>query len=238
MESRIPQQFIASPTPFTVPGEDEAVIVIAKIADIKAVKLPADEMQRGGSMGHSESRGRYLAGRYLVRSLLSAWFSRAPEEIPMALGPAGKPFLSQDNMPHFSISHSGGLIGAIFHAGRVGIDLEQERSMNIVALARRFFSPEEAAFLAVSGSLQDFFRLWCCREAAIKADGRGLASLLESTKARLKVADGSDEWSGGDIHVEIEGVLWHSISWVLSCGTHGAVAFRERPRVIRWCDLR
>ena len=114
----------------------------------------------------------------------------------------------------------------------VGIDLEQERPVDVCALARRFFSIEEADFLEQSGSQSDFYRLWCCREAAIKGDGKGLAKVLSTTRVsphsirtsrKVSVLIGEDSWS--------------AIPWTLAGGIHGAAAFLEVPGVIRWCDL-
>ena len=100
-------------------------------------------------------------------------------------------------------------------------------------MSRRFFSQVEADFLASSNSVGDFFRLWCCREAAIKGDGRGLAALLGSTTAEF-----SDSTGEGDILVVIEDAVWRAIPWKLRGAMHGAVAFQHVPSVIRWCDLR
>ena len=231
---KIPNCFLDSAIPYTPPGEDEAVIIIADLSDIKALELPLEESDRAGKITHLNSRRRYLAGRYLVRSLLSRWYTAKPKEIPITLSPGGKPFAENKIMPRFSISHSAGTIAVIFSFLEVGIDLEAERPVNILALARRFFSREEAEFLETSQSLDDFFRLWSCREAAIKADGRGLGALLDVTK----VGCGGNEDSTEGILVTIEDVNWCAMHWKLRCGTHGAVAFRQPPGVIRWCDLR
>jgi phosphopantetheinyl transferase len=230
---KIPEYFSASAIPYAPPGEDEAVIVIANKDDIKALKLPPDELWRAEKITHFESRNRYLAGRYILRSILSQWSGLNPENIQLALNSAGKPYFLQTNMPCFSLSHTDDVIAVVFASKPVGIDVERERELDIPALSRRFFSQVEADFLASSNSVGDFFRLWCCREAAIKGDGRGLAALLGSTTAEF-----SDSTGEGDILVVIEDAVWRAIPWKLRGAMHGAVAFQHVPSVIRWCDLR
>ncbi len=230
---KLPVFFTPSGIPEASPEDGEAVIIIAGIPDIIPVELPAEELRRADSITHQESRSRYLAGRYLLRGVLAQWLGVRPRDLPVALTPSGKPFLSHNGMPRFSISHTAHIIAVIYSPLVVGIDLEQERPVDLSALARRFFSSEEADYIEQSGAVPDFFRLWSCREAAIKGDGRGLASLLSSTKVQPHGIR-----SGEQIRVVIEEISWSAIPWILAGGIHGAVAFREVPGVIRWCDLR
>ena len=98
-----------------------------------------------------------------------------------------------------SWSHSGeGLLMALAQGLRVGIDLEVRRPRpKALLLAERFFAPGEAAALA---ALPDdareaaFVRLWCAKEAVLKAHGQGLSFGLH----RLEFAfDGGGENGGG-----------------------------------------
>ncbi len=207
--------------------------MIADIATIQVVQLPVEEIRRAEGMRVEKTRERYLAGRYLLRGVLSQWSGMQPREFPIIVDSSGKPMGGAKGMPHFSISHTGHLIAAAFFLHHIGIDLEQERPLDFCALARRFFSQEEAEALEKSGSLRQFFRLWCSREAAIKGDGRGLGTLLSVTQAQPSSMMGEEQ-----IQVSIEGVTWNAIPWIMRDSVHGAVAFRELPCVIRWCDLR
>ena len=74
---------------------------------------------------------------------------------------------------------------------RVGIDIELLRPRpKALALAQRFFAPAETAWLA---RLADdparlehaFIRLWCAKEAVLKAHGRGLSFGLEKLRFEL-----------------------------------------------------
>ena len=229
---KLPDTFSASFVPENLPGEGEAVIVVASVSAITPVELPLDELRRADAVTHEEARIQYLVGRYLLRGVLSQWLGIRPCDLPITLTSSGKPVLSESGMPYFSITHTAKSIAAIFSLQPVGIDLEQERPVDVCALARRFFSKEEADFLEQSGSQSDFYRLWCCREAAIKGDGKGLAKVLSTTRVsphsirtsrKVSVLIGEDSWSASP--------------WTLAGGIHGAAAFLEVPGVIRWCDL-
>ncbi|QCO68590.1 4'-phosphopantetheinyl transferase superfamily protein [Luteimonas yindakuii] len=92
-----------------------------------------------------------------------------------------------------SWSHSGGgLLMALARGLRVGCDLEWMRPrMHGLELARRFFHPREAAWLEslpVPVRERVFVRLWCAKEAVLKAHGRGIAFGLH----RLEFAERGD----------------------------------------------
>jgi 4'-phosphopantetheinyl transferase len=230
---KIQRVYNFSDLPEASPVKGEAVIVIAETDHIKALDLPEEELVRAAMITHQPSRDRYLAGRHLLRRVLARWLDMSPRDIPIALSGTGKPFLPQHPY-HISISHTAEVVAALFSLQPAGIDLEQERALDAQALAHRFFSPGEVEFLEQREYLPgDFFRLWCAREAAIKADGRGLGQLLAATKV-MPVGDPDSD----SLLVEIEGVKWSVHPWIMRDAMHGAVAFPEMPRVIHWCDLR
>lgn len=77
-------------------------------------------------------------------------------------------------------SHSHGRL-LIAHAGQgsIGVDVEsQERHADALRIARRYFAAEETAALeAMAGDARQaaFLRLWCAKEAVLKAHGGGIA---------------------------------------------------------------
>ena len=96
--------------------------------------------------------------------------------------------------PCLSISHSSSwiLIAACWGA-RIGVDIERQRpTRGPEALARRFFSPQEAEGLLAVGDVdreEAFFRTWVRKEAYLKAVGGGVPAGLR----RLTVSVGSGE---------------------------------------------
>lgn len=93
-----------------------------------------------------------------------------------------------------SWSHSGdGLLLAAAQGVQLGVDLEWLRPRpRALQLARRFFSATEADWLAdLPGAAIEpaFVRIWCAKEAVLKAHGRGIAFGLHRLRFALD-ADG------------------------------------------------
>lgn len=178
---------------------------------------------------------RSLTGRRLLRLAAGTVLGIPGDEVVIAVDPHGKPYLSNSSH-HVGISHSGDTVGIVIASMSVGLDLEYPRKIDAKGLARRFFSPEESE--AIAGTIDEslFFEFWTRREAAIKADGRGLGKALSVTKV-LANAPGEGE-RGGIRQVIIGEDLWQTLHWIDHGGLHGALAFPTIPSSILWCDLR
>jgi 4'-phosphopantetheinyl transferase len=90
----------------------------------------------------------------------------------------------------FNLSHSGERALLALGVGRpVGVDIEQHRALDPLALARRFFSRDEIDALDRLGGqarAEAFFRCWTRKEALIKAMGDGLSFPLDSFAVQLE----------------------------------------------------
>ncbi|GAU25199.1 hypothetical protein TSUD_150980 [Trifolium subterraneum] len=142
---------------------------------------------------------------------------------------------------HFNISHTSSLIACAVTVGSpIGIDVEEKQRKlknDILAFARRYFSPHEVEMLAhiVDPELRrlEFIKLWTLKEAYVKALGRGFsASPFNTFTIRLR-----DHMKGGihdpplskeaEISVEPSGDLenlssnWHFVLLEL-LGSHYA----------------
>lgn len=85
----------------------------------------------------------------------------------------GKPYFACIENAYFSLSHSGDIAACAFSDSPVGIDVQYVRNPNL-ALAKRFFSEKE--YKTVEKDPEKMFnRIWARKEAAAKADGRGIA---------------------------------------------------------------
>ena len=100
-------------------------------------------------------------------------------EPALASGEHGKPYFPDAPQLHLSISHSGERWLCAFSDAPVGLDLQAHRPCRALALARRFFAPEEAEWLRSRGEAA-FFDLWCAKESWLKYTGRGLSALPEA----------------------------------------------------------
>lgn len=114
-----------------------------------------------------------------------------PEALPLSRDAHGRPRLGAQLAGYdLSWSHSGnGLLMAWAQGRRIGVDCEQLRSRpRALEIARRYFTQGETAWLvAQHDDVRDFafLRLWCAKEAVLKAHGRGLAFGLD----RLEFAE-------------------------------------------------
>ena len=127
----------------------------------------------------------------LVRDWLAVQWKVRADMLPLERDTRGRPRLGAP-MQAFDAgwSHCGGwLLAACGEGLRLGCDLERLRPRpNARALARRFFHPREGDWLdALSGEEVDaaFVRLWCAKEAVLKAHGHGLSFGLH----RLRFAE-------------------------------------------------
>ena len=123
----------------------------------------------------------------------------------------GRPHLQRAALD-CSWSHSGeALLLALGEDVELGVDIERLRPRpRAMELARRFYHPDETAWLQ---SLDDdarvlaFVRLWCAKEAVLKAHGHGISFGLH----RFRLADGE----GGLRIVECDPRLGDPAAWRL-----------------------
>ncbi len=138
--------------------------------------LSAAERMQATRMTSGPAREAFLSGRAGVRMAASRYCGRSPEDFEIRTNPEGKPFFHDCELS-FNLSHSGGTVVAAFSTGPVGIDIETPgRQRDYLAIARRFFHPDEVGSLA---SEDDFLRLWTAKEAMLKLAGSGLAGGLD-----------------------------------------------------------
>ena len=143
--------------------------------------LTPDERDRAGRYRSPVVRHQFVVGRGLLRRILGGCLGAPPHAVPITYNPAGKPVLAGDPGLHFNLTHTTGL-ALVALAGRpVGVDVERVSGhIDVDAVARRYFSARELDLLL---SLEPrerrrcFFRLWTCKEACVKADGRGIGAL-------------------------------------------------------------
>lgn len=166
----------------------------------------------------------------VARAWLGPLLGMPPGEVPLARDGHGRPRLHAPAADcDAGWSHSGeGLLIAFGRDLCLGIDLERVRPRpNAQALARRFFAPSEIEWLdALPATAREpaFLRLWCAKEALLKAHGRGLAFGLERLafveRGGALVLDACDRALGepGD---------WWLHEWSPRPGYRAALAWRD-----------
>lgn len=116
-----------------------------------------------------------------ARDWLERYLNLMPGTLPMARELRGRPRILPPAGRHdASWSHSGaGLLIALGEGVELGVDMEWRRPRpRALELAQRYFAPAEAQWLTThdAAAREDaFLRLWCAKEAVLKAHGYGLA---------------------------------------------------------------
>jgi 4'-phosphopantetheinyl transferase len=105
----------------------------------------------------------------------------------------------------------------------------------VLDLARRYLAASEAEALAAidaAGRQAAFLRLWSCKEAVVKADGRGIGFGLSRVVFVLDA-------NGMPAHLNVIGTSagaaaqWQIVALAPSIGHTGALAWHGRERPVR-----
>ena len=155
--------------------------------------LSADEIERAARFAARDHRDAYVVQHAMVRALLARYLEVEPSAVAFARGSRGKP-------------HVGGLWHNLAHANDVallavsldielGVDLERyDAAIDPQQLARLVLAPAEAHCVERGA----FLRVWCRKEACLKATGIGLLDDLTS----IAVLDDVVALGGATVHVQ------------------------------------
>ncbi|HLX69138.1 MAG TPA: 4'-phosphopantetheinyl transferase superfamily protein [Verrucomicrobiae bacterium] len=177
--------------------------------------LSPDETARAQRFKFEKHRNRFIAGRGVLREILTRYLQIKPEELRFDYSANGKPGFAagvESGGIHFNLAHSEDLaLIAVTRIGPVGVDVECVREMkDMDELVERFFSVRENERfqrVAASEKAAAFFNLWTRKEALLKATGEGITrslslvevSFLAGEPARLVAVAGdvekAKEWS-------------------------------------------
>lgn len=133
------------------------------------------ERRRAEAMGADSVRHRYVHGRATLRRILGERLDLPPAEVPIERAD-GRIRLTGYPDCHVSLSHAGDFVAvAVADDGPVGIDIESvgrhdDRVPDVALTPRKVAS----AALVVGERLAPL-AVWVAQEAAMKADGIGLA---------------------------------------------------------------
>jgi len=145
--------------------------------------LDSAERARADRFHRPEDRRRFVAAHGLLRTLLGRYLDGDPADLRFLTGRWGKPALLRRDETEdirFSTSHSLGVaLYAVARGREVGVDVECiQPDFDWEPIAKQFFLPGElAALSALPDAAQGdaFFNFWTCKEAYVKATGRGFS---------------------------------------------------------------
>jgi len=166
-----------------------------------------------------------------VRPLLSQALRCEPSAVPLSRDAGGRPRLGAPYR-HMDLgwSHSGEvLVLALGESVELGIDVERLRDRpRLGDLAQRFFHADETSWLrgqAEESKADAFLRLWCAKEAVLKAHGQGLSFGLH--KLVFAPVDGALRMARCDPALGSPDD-WNLHEWLPLEGYRAALAWRPR----------
>lgn len=134
-------------------------------------------------------RQRAILMRIQLRLLLAQYLHTAAADIQFSYDQFGKPQL-KDRALFFNVSHSADrALVAISLSDGLGVDIEYWRPVEqMEAIVNRHYSTAEKVYwraLSLEQREAVFFNIWTCKEAFIKATGRGLGMGLSRCGFKL-----------------------------------------------------
>jgi 4'-phosphopantetheinyl transferase len=216
------------------------------ILDRLGQMLSDDERKRAGRFQSSIHRDAFVAGRGILRDVLSRYIGIDPTAIPFHYGPHGKPALTRPvecSGISFNASNAGEIaLYALTLEREIGIDVEEIRPMpDSGTIAEMFFSARENESLrALRPGVRDlgFFQCWTRKEAYIKAIGDGLSLPLScfdvtfgpNEPARLLTISGRAEEAEHWMMCPVD----PGEGYVGALAVHCSSADCARPRLYSW----
>jgi 4'-phosphopantetheinyl transferase len=193
------------------PAEDPQIVLCDVTAEHDQLDslLSAEERSRAARFRFDRDRRRFITARVRLRQLLAARLGTDASSLQFGTGAHGKPFLGGHAI-EFSFSHSGDFVLIAIASFPVGADIERvvERE-GLGTVAVEAFTAEERGWLdAQSDRAAAFYRLWTMKEAALKADGRGISAGLRSasveTTTFTRVHLGDTAWEVREVRAGAE----------------------------------
>jgi 4'-phosphopantetheinyl transferase len=204
--------------------------------------ISPDERQRYQSFHFPRDREAFLVAHGLLRYLLSHYSRQAPAGVRFDTGEHGRPELVQDRRGpqlRFNMSHTRGLIAWTFSVDQAcGVDVEEVRDdVDIDELIEVVCSTDERQFLGgLTGRarIEQFYKMWCLKEALLKGCGLGLTDHLTSVNIRHV---GEDCYRAEDPLCRVVGdAQWYLHGTACGSGSHAlALAYESggahQPRI-------
>lgn len=156
--------------------QDEQVAIAKSLLNAHQVDRYQRRIKTGGEQA-------YLAGRYYLMQLLSAYTDVAANQVQLQYTRLNKPYLQDNpngiafNFTDSQTDHGSVGLYAFYRGDNIGVDIESlYRRSNFEPIANRKFTPREQALVKSTEQFdaQKFLALWTRKEAYGKATGQGV----------------------------------------------------------------
>ena len=206
--------------------------------------LDEEEKYRANRFRFDRDRTRFILARGSLRHLLARYTGSDPALVRFKQNRYGKPFLQHPHSPvQFSVTHSENcIVHAIACGTQVGVDVELVRDSAGLASVASYFAAGEQAWLHAADPREydvRFFTLWVCKEAYIKALGRGLSKSLDSFEISLGTRKGRKEGMEGieprilsDSENHVASAAWRLMLFKPSEDMLGCLAINSATKIV------
>jgi 4'-phosphopantetheinyl transferase len=169
-----------------------------RIAEFQELLDPS-EQERAARFRFDVDRERFIIAHGLLRTLLGKHLNARPEELRIARGPYGKPYIEGTDL-RFNLSDTkDALLIAFAHGHEIGVDIEtMTRTVDHIAVGEHYFTAAEILAIREAGSIatlssgtvdppgrllgaadenpakRRFLEFWTRKEAVLKASGVGI----------------------------------------------------------------
>jgi len=190
----------ASTPPLQLPDGAVDVWIVDLRASDQALRaanslLNHEELTRARRFRFPNDRRRFVMARATARQVLGRYLQQTPESLQFEYGDHGKPRLASPSVDlRFNTSRSAERALIACTLGReIGVDIEWiGRELEIDDLAQRFFTTAENIQLQKYSPAERhhaFLRCWTCKEAFVKAVGKGLSLGLDQFDVSAGIGD-------------------------------------------------
>ncbi len=133
---------------------------------------------------------RLITGQLLIRSYLIKNRGYENNQIVFEKNKYGKPYLINNDIFHFNLSHSGHwVVLATNENSPIGVDVEKIHPISF-DIAKKFFTHQEYKAITTAKSqaqqLNTFYTFWTLKESYIKAHGKGMHIPLNSFNINIE----------------------------------------------------
>lgn len=165
-------------------------IYVAKLVDIDEEKVEwllsfvhSEKRERMKNFINKKDKMRSIVGELLIGYGMEEELKSEIQNVRFEKNKYGKPYLKDYPEFQFNISHSGNFVVCAIDNEIIGIDIEENKPIEYVELARKFFTGIECDYIMkedLNKQLSRFYQIWTLKESYIKCCGQGLSLPLTS----------------------------------------------------------
>jgi 4'-phosphopantetheinyl transferase len=172
---------------------DQVHVIRIRLDEFTSCRTVLDEAEqlRANRFRYERDRRRFSSAHSAVRTVVGHILGVPPASIQFAITPHGKPMLTHGSLDlRFNLARANerALI-AVSIGFEIGVDIEVERVVDVLAVADYAFTPSERSTLRQlppAERVDAFYRCWTRKESFVKARGDGLSFPLDRFEVSLE----------------------------------------------------